>query len=162
MSTATATPTRPRFVRAITCTRCTGTGYVESRVAYCGVPGTCFKCDGHGEVEGDAATIRAIKAAHKARCDAGRRVHRDDLGYGVLTGAPCAEIRNARIFRDAAAQGLAMLEANEPDRLARAVASINAGHPGVFVALATYAVTNGYRAMLDHPVVAPDGTTIGA
>lgn len=158
----TMTAEAPRFVKAVTCPRCKGTGYVSSNVSYAGAPGTCFRCGGLGEIEGDRATVRAAKAAHEARCEAGRRLYRDDLGHGVLTGAPAAEVRDARIFREAVCFGFNTLEANEPERLAKAVESVLAGHPGVYVALAQYAVANGFRAMLDYPVVAPDGTTIGA
>ena len=30
------------------CKRCEGTGRVSSHVVYCGVPGTCFQCNGKG------------------------------------------------------------------------------------------------------------------
>lgn len=159
----TITADAPRFVKAVTCPRCKGTGFVSSRVAYWGVPGTCFGCDGLGEVEGDRATRAAAKAKEEARKAAGLAVYRDDLGYGVLTGAPAAEQRQAREFRDAVTTGFHLLEANDPDRFAKAVESVNAGHPRVFVALATYAVVeHGYRTPLGRDIVAPDGTTIGA
>ena len=158
----TATAEAPRFIKAVTCRRCAGTGFVSSNVAYWGVPGTCFKCDGLGEHEGDRATIAAAKATADARAAAARIVWQGDHGFGVLTGAPLAERTAARHFRDAVTSGWSMLEAADTERFERCVAAVNAGHPDVFVALATYAVEHGFRTPLGRDVVAPDGTTIGA
>jgi len=36
-----------------TCPRCKGKGFVDSIVAYCGIPGTCFNCEGRGWVYTD-------------------------------------------------------------------------------------------------------------
>ena len=97
-----------------------------------------------------------------ARAAAARIVWQGDHGFGVLTGAPLAERTAARHFRDAVTTGWSMLEVADAERFERCVASVNAGHPGVFVALATYAVEHGFRTPLGRDVVAPDGTTIGA
>ena len=137
----TTTAEAPRFVKAVTCRRCSGTGFVSSRVAYWGVPGTCFKCDGRGEHEGDRATIRAAKERSERRVAAAMILHRGDLGHGDLTGAPCAEVKAAREFRAAVVWGFDSLEAREPERFVKAVDSVLAGHPTVFEALAAYGRT---------------------
>ena len=36
--------------KPVVCSRCKGKGLVVSKVAHIGVPGLCFKCDGHGKV----------------------------------------------------------------------------------------------------------------
>lgn len=156
------TDTAPKLVKAVTCRRCTGTGYVASHVVVAGAPGTCLACLGDGVVEGDRATIAAAKGRAAARKTASLKVWSGDLGYGELTDRPLDERAAARNFRDAVTYGWSHLEANDTARHDRCVASVNADHPDVFVALAAYALSLGYVAPLGRDILAPNGTKIGA
>jgi hypothetical protein len=40
-----------KYKKFIPCSRCKGTGMTPFHVVYAGVPGTCFKCGGEGQVE---------------------------------------------------------------------------------------------------------------
>lgn len=106
--------TAPKFVKPITCRRCAGKGYVSARVVYAGAPGGCYSCAGWGEVEGDKATLKAAREAREAQA--------------AFRGA----VMNYSIE---ALYGLNMLENNEPERAAKALASWQAGHPGLMPAL---------------------------
>lgn len=99
------------------CRRCSGTGFVGGPVAYAGIAGTCFSCAGAGQVEGDKATLAAAKAYVEAR---------RALGQAALDAGHAAH------------SGLSLLEANAPERLAKAVAAFAAGDVRVVPALAAY------------------------
>lgn len=107
----------PEFVKPKTCRRCSGTGFVSTRVVYAGAPGGCFACDGAGVVEGDRAAIAAAKAYV---------TERTALGRAALAHSPAAH------------WGLSKLEVDAPDRLRKAVASFAAGRVDVLDALVDY------------------------
>lgn len=116
------------LVKPVTCKRCGGSGNLKCRREHLGVPGTCFKCDGAGVVEGDAATLRAAReareAAHKAweATPEGRR----------SLARNAAQKHSYEAWR-----GLVLLEGelSGPARFERAVQSILTGHPRVMAAL---------------------------
>lgn len=135
-----ATTTDTKYVRPITCSRCKGTGYVNSHVIYAAAPGGCFKCAGEGIVEGDKATLAQAKAAAERRRAARERVHLGDHGHGEVDASWDATKRlQVREERGLATYGLSVLEANEPERFDRAVDAILAGRMDVYPALVAYA-----------------------
>lgn len=144
-ATAAIEAATAKLVKPITCRRCTGKGYVASHVVYANAPGTCFACDGLGIVEGDRATKAAAKAAGEARREAGRLLYTGDVGYGDLTDAGWELRAEARKFRDAVTYGFNRLEEDDPARFRKAVASVLAGHPAVFAALAAYGAQEAGR-----------------
>lgn len=101
------------FVKPRKCRRCQGKGTVVSPVDF----GRCFGCMGLGEIEGDKATIAARKLYTANRTALGRAAF--DAGH-------------------AAHSGLSLLEANEPERCRKAVASFAAGRTDVIPALEAY------------------------
>lgn len=118
-----------KLVKPITCRKCKGTG-TFTRAS--GMPDTCSWCVGAGVVEGDKATI----AAYKARMAEHTRI------YPLIVAlARTAPIRN-RPSTSLASDGLYLLEANDPARYAKAVASIEAGHPEVLRLLGEYFLAN--------------------
>lgn len=134
------TTTDTTFVRAITCSRCSGTGFVQSHVEFNGVPGTCFKCAGYGQVEGDKATLAQAKASAERRRAARERVYSGDHGHGVADASWDATKRlQVREERGLATYALWVLEATEPERFDRAVDSILAERMDVYPALVAYA-----------------------
>jgi len=60
MSSTTKTRRRPKNMaeKNLTCSRCKGTGYVDSPVLYAGRPGGCFKCATRGTVPNRAKQYR--------------------------------------------------------------------------------------------------------
>jgi hypothetical protein len=117
-----------KLVKPITCRKCKGSGtfsYVS------GMLGTCSSCCGEGVVEGDKAT----NAAHKAAGEEYRRI------YPILLRLANSSFRTAGMLL-LAYDALPLLKKNEPTRYAKAVASIEAGHPGVVKALAEYYQAN--------------------
>lgn len=126
--------TTPALVAPKTCSRCSGTGLVSDTVrrAHLGVPGLCFKCNGSGQVEGDKATLAAQKAEAEAAERAADRVRQ--ATQIVWDATRFVEGSPAKM----AWFGLQHLMAAEPDRHAKAVESILAGHPTVIQALHDY------------------------
>jgi hypothetical protein len=107
-----------------TCRKCKGSGdyhYVSGAVGVCGV------CVGAGVVEGDKATLAARKAVTAEH----------DRVYGALRALAQADVSTCWMT-SRASDGLWILQANEPERAAKAIRSIEAGHPGVIKALADY------------------------
>lgn len=129
-----ATPeTEPRFVKPVTCRRCSGTGEVASRVVHAGVPGTCFTCTGFGMVEGDPATKRAAKARKAAQ-------------QAIITTAIAEAVRRGLPHHTATAlsYGIDHLHTHHPERYEKALDSHLSGHPGLFKALVVYTAEAGY------------------
>lgn len=111
-----------------TCRKCKGTGdfyYVSGAI------GSCSRCLGEGVVEGDKAAI----AAYKARQDEHARLYL--LLKALADQAPIFGRTFSLCF---ASDGLYLLEELEPERYAKAVSSIEAGHPQVVQALSDYFV----------------------
>lgn len=106
-----------------TCRRCSGTG--DYALASGGV-GTCARCGGAGKVESDKATLAATKAAAAAYAAATDALQDMAIAAGRTRYTPTAY------------RGLSALQANDPARYTKALASIKAGHPGVFQALVDY------------------------
>lgn len=112
-----------------TCRKCKGSGtYTYAS----GMIGTCGSCVGAGQVESDKATI----AAYKARVAEGHRLY--PLIKALAETAPIFQRPSVCLASD----GLYLLQANDPARHAKAVASIEAGHPGVVKALGEYFLAN--------------------
>lgn len=123
----------PNLVKPIKCRRCDGMGDVVSRVVYAGMPGGCFKCAGTGVVEGDKAAI----AATKARSEAVKGIIRFAIDTLVAAGVP-----NHTAM--AVSYGIDHLSINAPERYEAALASYQAGHPGLVRALWAYTAEAGY------------------
>ena len=113
------------LVRPVTCKGCGGKGYV---ILASGSIGHHFICDGTGQVESDRKTIAATKA----------RIERRGKIISALQDLGNAHKKGYRISH--AIDGFDMLSRREPERAAKAEASIAAGHPEVFLALADYYV----------------------
>lgn len=111
-------------VKPIKCRPCRGTGNVGTRRVHLGIPGLCFSCDGRGQVEGDAATLRA-------RCAETERVK-----ARWTTAVAWFATRNP-LVREA----FDVLEYEDTPRSRRALDAIAAGHPGVERALLDYLAT---------------------
>lgn len=113
-----------QLVTPKTCRKCKGSGtYTRSS----GMVDSCSCCLGAGVVEGDRATIAARKA----------RQAEHDRVYGSLRALAQASPTTA-YMTSMASDGLYLLQANEPERAAKAIASIEASHPKVIRALAEY------------------------
>lgn len=96
-----------------------------------GMPDSCWPCLGTGVIEGDKATLaraKAVRAEHE-------RVYR---ALGDLARAD----RKVTYLINMASDGLWLLQAMEPERAAKAIASIEAGQPGVVRAPADYYKAN--------------------
>jgi hypothetical protein len=117
------------MVKPTTCRKCKGTGGFTYAS---GMPGTCGSCGGAGKVEGDKATI----AAYKARQAEHTRIY--PLIVALAKTAPIFSRPSVSFASD----GLYLLEANDPARYAKAVASIEAGHPDVVRLLGEYFLAN--------------------
>lgn len=115
------------LVKPVTCRGCGGKGYI---IMASGSIGHHFICDGTGQVESDRKTI----AAHKAKvARRGQIISRlQDLGNAHKKGYRIAH----------AIDGFDMLGRREPERAAKAEASILRGHSEVFLALADYYVAH--------------------
>jgi hypothetical protein len=116
------------MVKPITCRKCKGSGtYMRAS----GMPDSCSWCVGAGVVEGDKATLDRAKAI---------RVEHERV-YGALRDLARADSKVTYMI-NMASDGLWLLQAKEPERAAKAIASIEAGHPGVVKALAEYYKAN--------------------
>ena len=115
------------LVRPVTCKGCGGKGFI---ILASGSVGHHFICDGTGQVESDRKTIAATKA---------RIAHRGRI-ISALQDLAAADKKSYRISH--AIDGFDMLGRREPDRVAKAEASILAGRPDVFLALADYYVAH--------------------
>jgi hypothetical protein len=113
------------LVKPVTCKGCGGKGYV---ILASGSIGHHFICDGTGQVESDRKTIAATKA----------RIARRGKIISALQDLGNAHKKSYRIAH--AIDGFDMLGRREPERAAKAEASILAGRPDVFLALADYYV----------------------
>lgn len=102
-------------------------------VVHAGFPGTCYSCDGRGEVEGDAATIAAAKARSKAVKGIIRHVTAEAERRGLAR-------HNAALL----SYGLDHLATHEPARYEAALASFQAGHPRLTEAVVAYTAEAGY------------------
>lgn len=114
-----------KLVAPKTCRRCKGTGdyhYASGSI------GTCATCLGDGVIEGDKATLAARKAVQAEH----------DRIYGALRDLAHADRSTAWMLSNAS-DGLWLLQAAEPERAAKAIASIERRHPAVVEALAEYA-----------------------
>lgn len=103
------------MVKGRKCTRCDGKGFIAGFMHV--NMGRCIACGGEGEVETDKAT----KAAKKAYQE-GRRA----LGHAAFDAGHEAH------------SGLSLLEANEPERVAKAVSSFASGRTDVIDSLVAY------------------------
>lgn len=101
------------FVQPKKCPRCDGTGSTPHSYVH----GVCFRCSGLGIIEGNRAAIAAAKL---------RQEQRRQLGHACFEADMFAHI------------GLSALEANEPERAAKALDSFVAGRTDVVSALAAY------------------------
>lgn len=115
------------LVKPVTCKGCGGKGYL---ILASGSIGHHFICEGTGKVESDRATIAATKA---------RIAHRGRI-ISALQDLAAADKKSYRISH--AIDGFDMLGRREPERVAKAEASILAGRPDVFLALADYYVAH--------------------
>lgn len=111
------------LVRPVTCRGCGGRGFINLAS---GAIGHHFICGGTGQVEGDRKTIAATKA---------RIAHRGKI-INALQDLANASKKGWRISH--AIDGFDMLGRREPERAAKAEASILRGHPDVYFALADY------------------------
>lgn len=133
--------TNHHLVKPITCPRCKGTGLVSSRVVYGGAPGGCYKCAGHGVVEGDKATIAAAKARSERRIAAANILRNADLAtFGPVETA--TQRLAAREYQGTVVYGFDTLETREPERFVKAVEAVLAGHPQVIACLHAYGTEN--------------------
>lgn len=122
------------FVKPITCSRCKGEGFLMGQmVVFAGVPGGCYKCEGHGVVESDKATI----AAAKARQEAIQAMANTAFDALIAGGVP--RHRAMAIFT-----GIDHLRTEAPARYDAALASFAAGHPGLVRALWVYTAEAGF------------------
>ncbi|MCB5280588.1 hypothetical protein [Arthrobacter sp. ES1] len=117
-----------KLVKPITCRKCKGSG---TFVRASGMPDNCWPCLGAGVVEGDKPTLAQAKAAQAEH----------DRIYGALRDLARAD-KKVTYMINMASDGLYILQAKEPERAAKAIASIQAGHPGVVKALAEYYKAN--------------------
>jgi hypothetical protein len=118
------------MVKPITCRKCKGSGtYMRAS----GMPDSCSWCVGAGVVEGDKATNDARKA---------RQAEFTRLYPILMELARKAPIFGRTFSTSAAFDALALLADKEPARYAKAVASLEAGHPQVVQALSDYFFAN--------------------
>lgn len=106
------------LVKPIKCRRCKGTGeFGPSYVDF----GICKRCNGAGVEEGDRATLQAAKARVEAHKTAAALVWQAGQADRLVWVGWC------------------QLEQDDAERFAKAIASVLAGHPAVYSALAAYA-----------------------
>lgn len=118
------------MVKPITCRKCKGSG---TFIRASGMPDHCWPCLGAGVVEGD----RATNDARKARQAELTRVY--PLIQALARKVP---IFNRTFSTSAASDALTILADKEPARYAKAIASLDAGHPRVVQALSDYFFAN--------------------
>lgn len=116
-----------KYVRAIPCPRCHSDGEV------CG--GTCFLCSGERFREGDPATLR--RWAAQARREKSQHTEVTRLTRTLAAKFPPVRDDEEQDYGTAVA-GYEKLLADSPERAARALASLRAGHPRVAQALVDY------------------------
>jgi hypothetical protein len=123
------------LVKPIKCRRCQGEGARDWRPNF----GQCFRCGGAGVVEGDKATLAAAKA-FRADLETAHRLIGDEVNRRKVAGK-AAGLGFFAYFEAAnrVRLGFIQLETDDPERFRKAVASVVAGHPRVFDALADYA-----------------------
>lgn len=112
------------LVKPATCRKCGGSGiyhYVS------GALGDCSRCSGTGQVESDKATIAAQKAQDAENIRVG----------GLILGLARSD-HKVTYMSHMALDGMDFLRIREPERYAKAVASVERRHPGVVKALAEY------------------------
>lgn len=119
-----------KLVKPITCRKCKGSG---TFMRASGMPDYCSWCVGAGVVEGDKATNDRREALQAEAT----RVY--PLIQALARKAP---IFNRTFSTSAAFDALAILADKEPDRYAKAIASLDAGHPRVVQALSDYFFAN--------------------
>lgn len=124
--------TAAALVKPVTCSRCKGEGLVTSRVVFAGAPGGCYRCAGAGVVEGDRATLAAAKARNEAVINMSRT---------TLEALEAAGVKRHQALN--VVYGIDHLATNAPDRYERALASFQAGHPGLVRALWAYTAEQG-------------------
>ena len=92
---------------AVVCSKCKGRGMVASRVVHLGVPGLCYKCDGHGKVY--FVTTEQARQSHLegAKAELDRIAQQAEEAKALA--AEALERRNARRAR----RGLDPLESSD-------------------------------------------------
>jgi len=109
------------------CTRCAGTGMIESHVPHKGIPGLCLTCDGAGHVVPPTAEARAKKQAGRDACERETRLR-------MLLKTSVDADRRALVLA-----AVTELETREPGRYAKMLDSLDAGRTeAVIEHLVTY------------------------